>query len=280
MLATLPRFACRNDKTPLVRWTTGARSDVDDSDWELVGVPTGSVTGFDCLDIDLEGLNWLSSVCLPPTRIHETRSGGRHLLFRHAEGLRNSAGRIARGIDVRGDGGFIIWWPARGFRVLSDAEIADWPEFLLAKALHPSAPCGSDDGIGSEIRAWSLDGLTHPHGLYHGADGCTQQVKPQTLNLRARSKSILRKIEHAKPGERNRLLNWGAYRFGQIVAEGLINPDIAGLLLEQGAKSCGLWRDDGPSQCQATIKSGIAAGIRDASDRMANVIPLKRGRRG
>ena len=78
--------------------------------------------------------------------------------------------------------------------------------------------------------------------------------------------------------KRNRLLNWGAYRFGEIVAEGRINPDIASLLLEQGAKSCGLWLDDGPQQCLATIRSGIAAGVRDASERIANVIPFKKRR--
>jgi Bifunctional DNA primase/polymerase, N-terminal len=115
MIEALPRFACNFDKTPLTRWSRDARSDVDDGNWPLVGVPTGSVTGFDCLDIDLEGLSWLSSVKdrLAPTRVHVTRSGGRHLFWRHAEGLRCSAGRIAKGVDVRADGGYVIWWPAK-----------------------------------------------------------------------------------------------------------------------------------------------------------------------
>jgi hypothetical protein len=263
MLATLPRFPCTHDKTPLTRWTLAARRDVDDSAWPLVGVPTGSVSGFDVLDIDVAGLEWLDGVWdrLPPTRAHMTRSGGRHLLWKHAEGLRNSAGRIAKGVDVRGDGGFCIWWPARGFRVLSDAEIAEWPDFLLAKALHSKAPCqGNGRGMAS---------LTHPQGPVHGAyDGNPPKAAPKvTLNFRARCSAIVRKVEYSKRGERNRLLNWGAYQFGGIVAEGLINPAVAELLLEGAAKTCGLWRDDGPGQCKATIKSGLRAGVRDASER-------------
>jgi hypothetical protein len=258
MIETLPRFPCREDKTPLTRWTNGARADVDDSEWPLVGVPNGAVSGFDALDIDREGLNWLASVIerLPKTRVHETRSGGRHLFWRHAEGLRCSAGRIAKGVDVRADGGYVIWWPRQGLRVF-EAEIADWPDWLLGKAQKSLGPWQSDGGI---------VGLTHGPNNIGAIPGIGAQSG--TLNFRARCNSIIRKVEHTKPGRRNELLNWGAYQFGQMVAEGLIRPDIAALLLEGGAKSCGLWHDDGPAQCRATIKSGIAAGIRDARERI------------
>jgi hypothetical protein len=68
--------------------------------------------------------------------MHQTRSGGLHLFFRHASsGLRNSASKIAQGVDTRCDGGYVIWWPSAGFSVLCDAPIADWPEWLLAGLL-------------------------------------------------------------------------------------------------------------------------------------------------
>jgi hypothetical protein len=82
----------------------------------LVGVRTGLSSGIDVLDLDRkhpEALVWWFSHRdrLPLTRVHRTRSGGLHLIFRHVPDVRCSAGRIAPGIDVRGDGGYIIWWP-------------------------------------------------------------------------------------------------------------------------------------------------------------------------
>src|SRR5262249_12205589 len=62
-----------------------------------IGVPTGEINGFDVLDIDLAGIKFWEENRhrLPPTRTHETQSGGHHLLFKHGAGLRCSSGRIA-----------------------------------------------------------------------------------------------------------------------------------------------------------------------------------------
>jgi hypothetical protein len=263
-----PRFACGPDKRPLTpQGFYNAKTDVDDSSWPLVGIPTGAVSGFDVVDVDLDGLCWLDANWdrLPATRTQATRSGGRHLFFNHSDGLRCSAGRISKGVDVRADGGYVIDWSREGFRVLSDAEIADWPEWLLELARKkPPAPWVSVAGIVD-------DGSMRDT---HGADGFCA-VQP-TLHLRRRSKAILRQVEYARHGERNRLLNWAAYQFGQIIAERKINPEIASLLLEGAAKTNGLWHDDGPQQCLATIRSGIGAGIRDFRDRMGtNVVQFK-----
>ena len=102
----------------------------------LVGVPTGAASGLDALDLDpRHGSDawWEENAeCLPPTRAHRTRSGGTHLLFRHHPGLRCSAGAVAPGVDVRADGGYIVWHPAAGFPVLLDRDPAPWPAWLLA----------------------------------------------------------------------------------------------------------------------------------------------------
>ena len=269
MLEGLLKFPCTFQKRPLTQWNRTARQDADIKGWQLVGVPTGSVSGFDVLDVDVAGLGWLDSVWdrLPPTRAHATRSGGRHFFFRHVDGLRNSVSRIADGVDVRADGGFVIWWPRQGLRVLSDAEIAQWPAWLLELArgsVQVAAWQGGEDrvdvGMGERT---------------HAAISTSIRVEP-TLNLRARCKVIQCKVEQAQVGERNRLLHWAACRFGEMIFEGVIKPDVVVLLLESSAKICGLWRDDGAAQCRATIKSGIAAGIRDANDSWrGNVIPFK-----
>src|SRR5450631_4082909 len=76
----------------------------------LIGVPTGKVTGLFVVDIDsprhIEAAEWLERFApfLPETRQQTTRSGGLHLFFNHHPGLRNSAGRVARGVDTRADG--------------------------------------------------------------------------------------------------------------------------------------------------------------------------------
>src|SRR5262249_34811209 len=75
---------------------------------------------------------------LPQTRAHETRRG-LHLLFRHAPGLRCSTGRIAEGIDVRADGGFIIWWPREGLP-FEDHPLCEWPDWLLKEAMRSGRP--------------------------------------------------------------------------------------------------------------------------------------------
>jgi hypothetical protein len=104
----------------------------------LVGVRTGAVSGIAVLDLDRkhrEATDWWiqNRPRLPSTRVHRTRSGGLHLIFCHADGVRCTTGRIAAGIDTRGDGGYVIWWPAAGLPVLS-GRIASRLAGLVARA--------------------------------------------------------------------------------------------------------------------------------------------------
>src|SRR5207302_85224 len=94
----LPCFPCRNtprnektdktDKTPLSpRGFKDASADIDairemfsPHPGCLIGVPTGSPSGIDILDVDPRhnGHVWYAAIKekLPPTRIHRTRRGG------------------------------------------------------------------------------------------------------------------------------------------------------------------------------------------------------------
>jgi hypothetical protein len=123
----LPVFPCREDKRPLVRaWPTAAKRNEPPRHWPLVGMPCGEASGISVLDIDTDGLAWFDQQHLPLTRMHQTRSGGLHLLFRHREDLRNSVSVIAPGVDVRATGGFVVWWPRQGLEIC-DAALAEWP---------------------------------------------------------------------------------------------------------------------------------------------------------
>jgi hypothetical protein len=135
-LADLPRFPCTHDKRPLTaHGFYDAQRDCDHSGWPLVGVRTGATSGIDVLDIDPSGMAWLAEnePRLPLTRRHRTQRG-LHLLFVHAKDLRSSTGRIAQGVDVRAEGGFVIWWPREGFAVVNEDCVAEWPEWLLELA--------------------------------------------------------------------------------------------------------------------------------------------------
>jgi hypothetical protein len=120
---------------------------------ELIGVATGEASGFDVLDINPkhdEAFEWLKAnqERFPNTRTHKTPSGV-HLLFRHAHGLGCFTGTIP-GIDGRGNGGYVIWWPAAGLPVLRPAPLADWPRWLLDDLVIELAPPGARQVISDE----------------------------------------------------------------------------------------------------------------------------------
>jgi hypothetical protein len=103
----------------------------------LVRVPAGEASVLDVLDIDAprhpEAAEWWArrQHRAPATRIHQTRSGGLHVLFRHAGGLRSWAGRPVPGVDGRADGGHVVWWPVDGLPIRSPGPPAPFPRWLI-----------------------------------------------------------------------------------------------------------------------------------------------------
>jgi Bifunctional DNA primase/polymerase, N-terminal len=172
---------------------------------ELIGVPCGEASGFAVLDVDVGkgGDVWWSAnkERLPQTRLHETRSGGLHVLFNHRAGLKCSVAKIAPGIDVRAAGGYIIWWPAAGFSVVDHA-LADWREWLTPPEPPPPSPprrpATYDEAGLREAEAATLRGLR----------GAAQRV------------------EHAKEGERNALCFWAACRAAEKLRDGPLPPFV------------------------------------------------------
>ena len=140
----VPVFPCLESKAPAC--AGGFRAASKDPDTiralfaspaaALIGVPTGAASGLDVLDLDPRHNSdawWIANQHrIPVTLIHETRSGGKHLVFKHRAGLRCSAGALAPGCDVRADLGYVIWWPATGCPVWLDEEPAPWPAWLLS----------------------------------------------------------------------------------------------------------------------------------------------------
>ena len=152
----LPCFACNAGKQPIVAGgfkaaTTdgaGLRRMFAAADAELIGVPTGRASGWVVLDIDVKGGarggEWLARnrARIPVTRAHTTRSGGLHFVFLAPEGvdIRNSAGRVAPGVDVRGEGGYVIVPPSPGYAVADECEPAELPAWLVEACRAPDPP--------------------------------------------------------------------------------------------------------------------------------------------
>jgi hypothetical protein len=254
----LPCFPCGRNKTPAIPGAGGHKHATDDPAalralWrrypgELVGVRTGEASGLSVLDIDTakhrEAEIWFAAhrARLPVTRMHQTRSGGLHLVMQHRSGVRNRASPagLAKGVDARGEGGYAIWWPAAGYPVLCDAPPAPWPDWLLQALLwRPPAPA---------IAATGSARLDH-----------------------RRLEGVLRRVKFAPESQRNSTLYWGACRLGEAIAKGEIGSSVAEALLVRAALQAGL--------PEAEARRTIASGFRTTMNATNTMGELNEGQR-
>ncbi len=131
-----------------------------------VGIITGTASGLVVLDVDAgegrdgeDSLNYLSEKHGPLLSTVEGRTGdgGRHIFFAHPGGRIPSKVAIAPGLDVRGDGSFVVappslhasgrrykWIPERA---PGEVGLAPLPPWLIEMLQAPSVtPSGSEDG--------------------------------------------------------------------------------------------------------------------------------------
>lgn len=200
----------------------------------LVGVATGAVSGFSVLDLDMGkgGDSWWEANRgrLPPTRTHETRSGGLHLLFRHVPVLRNTVSRLASGVDTRGDGGYVVWWPADGFTVLNPDIMAPWP-------------------------TWLLQQLAPKQARKTPADLVTASSAFQEASLAG----LVRFISSASEGQRNDSVFWAACRAGQAVRAKVLSEEAAIGMIARAARDAGLPAREAEKTAASGVKTGMGS---------------------
>lgn len=239
-----PVFACGDDKRPVVetgfkaatRDAANIRAQFSRPAATLIGVPTGLASGLVVIDVDIkegkDGRRWLNvnASDLPPTRTHKTRSGGLHLLFRSPANveIRNSASKLAPGVDVRGEGGYIIVPPSTGYTVADDTQPAEMPEWLV--------------------------------------NACMRQQTPQELAPRPQERlekytqaaidGEVLAVMRAAEGTRNDTLNKAAVKLGTLVAAGQCSRGVVEAELQRAAQLAGL----DARETAATIKSGLDFG--------------------
>jgi hypothetical protein len=159
----MPVFPCRADKRPYTEhgFKEATRNVEQIAEWwarwpdALIGVPTGRASRLIAVDIDPDGIGWYTEHAeqLGAGRTHRTRRDGYHVLYRNpATEIRNSAGLLAAGVDVRGEGGYIIWWPAHGCQAVGDLEdLTEVPAWLLEQLARPQVALQASPSDGRKV---------------------------------------------------------------------------------------------------------------------------------
>lgn len=233
-----------------------ATTDVDKVDrwWHSrdynIGVATGTASGL--VVVDLDGQEGVASFeALQHANGHpgdtawvRTGSGGWHVYYAHPGGLSNSAGKLAVGIDVRADGGYVVAPPSvhpcggvyRWVVRVDPSPPPGWLPTLLDPPPPPQRP--RDVHVSGDVSAYAAAALEDEANAVTGTP----------------------------PGDRNHRLNVAAFKLGTLVAAGALDEsEVTGCLLD-AARACGLIDDDGQRAAQNTIESGLRAGRQHPRD--------------
>ena len=187
----------------------------------------------DGLDVYAALMEWAGETSWPDTYWVQTPSGGWHLYYREGlEPIRNSAGLLGPGVDVRGQGGYVIAagsaTAAGAYEMLNDAAPAPLPPWLSHRLLPPPAPRRQ----------------AHPGALRDGDAG---------RRLAGLEQHVRDGVNH----DRNGRLHWAACRLGEMVAAGQADPDDGEILVE-AALAAGL--RGGEPEARRALASGLRAG--------------------
>jgi hypothetical protein len=236
--------ATTNPETLRRLWRIGDRN---------IGLRTGAASCVWVLDIDgPEGeasLAALEAAHGPlPTTCTVITSSGRHLWFRTEDcPIACSTNRVATGIDVRAEGGYVIVPPSvhpsgHVYRFQGTREIAPAPAWLVRLAQKPKSI--------SERAIAARDGnqrrSRHANGNAYGAVALNREISA-LANVRA--------------GGRNHALNMVTFRLFQLVAGGELDRDQVLDRLVSACRANGLIKDDGLPSVMATMRSGARAGL-------------------
>ena len=220
-----------------------------------IGIATGGSSDIFIVDVDGDaGKASLEQLQAKHGRLPKTvtvKTGkGRHLYFR-CDGTRvgNSAGKPGKGIDVRGDGGYVV---AAGSTHVLGAEY----RFSDGRGLDEVGIACPPDWLRALVRKDSCD-----------------RIEPQKVEVspipeaklgraRAYANSALdREVERVAKApihQRNNTLNIAVFKLGQLVPYGILDPAVVTQKLAREARRIGL--DD--SEIEPTITGGLNAGRR------------------
>ncbi|MDP9394621.1 MAG: bifunctional DNA primase/polymerase [Actinomycetota bacterium] len=217
-----------------------------------VGVRTGEAAGIAVLDVDGEkGIRSLTRIerergVLPGTVVSMTGSDGLHMLYGWREGLGIGAGTFGVGLDLRGEGGYIVAPPSihpdtgSRYRWAGNGDFAHelppWPDAILPL---PAAKAKT-----------TVEGpFASPAATPRGS-------------VRGRLLGVLTRVISERD-TRNNLVHWGAVRIGEMFLAGeLTDLEQATAALRDAALAAGLPDREVGDHTRGSIRSGLCtAGV-------------------
>lgn len=243
----------------------GIRGSWDRWPYANVGLATGAASGLVVVDVDparggTHSLATLHSLMgsLPETLTAATGGGGWHLLYAHPGGeLRNTAGRLPGvgeplpGLDLRGDGGYVVAPPSRH----ASGRSYSWVDPAVPVALAPGwlrAPTR---------RVFPTSG-SPVVGRHASKLACMPPSPPGSASSRYGLAALAveaAEVRAAPVGDRNNRLNRAAFSLGMLAAGGeldehLVEDELLGAALDVGLPE---------GEARASIHSGLTAGARE-----------------
>jgi hypothetical protein len=155
-----------NGKRPLVRWreyqhrfpteaeVTAWRREHASANWAVV---TGAISGLVVLDCDPRrgGDEALRGRTVPITYIVRTQGGGSHYYFAHPGGVIPCVPDLLPGVDLKGEGGYVLVPPSRidgrPYTVEIDAPLAALPEWVVELLRRRTVENGQNALSGAEV---------------------------------------------------------------------------------------------------------------------------------
>ncbi len=296
-----PVFPCHRDKTPAtMHGVKDATTDPDRIRRWWTGQPNASIgvacgpAGLVVIDVDVEKGGFASWQRLKAahgiddgTLTSITGGGGCHLLYRAPAGFRgrNSAGKLAPGVDVRADGGYIIappsghpsgreylWDPAEP--ALDPIPLPDSLRALLERQ-SPEERASSDARSGRSAAPaaapfagpFASEDANSSRGGEVAARAAARNAASDADKRRAAAalREELAALGRAREGERNDALNRAAFSLGRWAAGGALDRGEVARKLRAAALALGL----GAHEAEATIRSGLEAAARAAAQEPA-----------
>lgn len=235
------------EKIPAIQW---ARFQTERASLEEIerwrreghnaGIVTGVISGIIVLDCDTpEAIERAKDLGIPARTISVRTAKGCHYYFRHPGFAVSNKANVLPGMDIRGDGGFVV---APG-------------------SLHPSGSIyrWADDPAWSDISPvpdWLLDLLQRgpveqPRTIM---SAISSRHTPYGQRALDRELTILR---NAPEGRRNHQLNRSAFALAQLAASGQIEAEAAHAALDHAGRAIGL----DALETGKTLASGWQAGL-------------------